>query len=297
MKQKQWVIYLIGAGFILGLALILAGASSVKMTASSNLGATTIQSLLTAQHPSNLQCGLKVPNGLAQCGSQASSCKNCHEVKGADPVNAKGDWHTQHAFGDFCEFCHGGNVQSTDEAAAHQGLVQPLEDVKTNCSSCHTADYQAKAQTYATTLGVTIGSGTSGSAQPPINPAAPSAPATQQPSQSAPAQAVIQPAATPTSSQVVDYVAQYRVDHPLMPSAGTVLTSLFLALTVVGGGSFIFWNEKRLRSQPKVESQVTATPADERSEELNRLLPTLKALDAPTLRALSAILTNRRRDA
>ena len=26
----------------------------------------------------------------AQCGSQASSCKNCHEVQGQDPVNADG---------------------------------------------------------------------------------------------------------------------------------------------------------------------------------------------------------------
>lgn len=297
MKQEQWVKYLIGAGCILGLSLILVATTSVKITAASNSDATTIERLLTAQHPINLQCGLKVSNGLAQCGSQASSCKNCHEVKGEDPVNAKGDWHTQHAFGDFCEFCHGGNVQATDKASAHQGLVQPLEDVKTNCSSCHAADYQTKAQTYATTLGVTVGSGTSGSSQPPINPAAPRAPAMQQPSQSAPSQAVVQPVATPTSSQVVDYVAQYRLDHPLMPSTGTVLTSLFLALTVVGGGSFVIWNEKRLRSQPKVESNVNAAPADERSEELARLQPILKTLDVPTLRALRTILTNRRHDA
>src|SRR5450759_1323790 len=39
----------------------------------------------------------------AQCGSQASSCKNCHETQGQMPVNNDGTaWHTQHAFGDFC---------------------------------------------------------------------------------------------------------------------------------------------------------------------------------------------------
>ena len=39
----------------------------------------------------------------AQCGSQASSCKNCHEVQGQTPVNGDGTaWHTFHAFGDFC---------------------------------------------------------------------------------------------------------------------------------------------------------------------------------------------------
>ncbi|MEJ2352930.1 MAG: hypothetical protein P8Y03_24345, partial [Anaerolineales bacterium] len=37
----------------------------------------------------------------AQCGSQASSCKNCHEVQGEDPVNNDGTgWHESHAFGD-----------------------------------------------------------------------------------------------------------------------------------------------------------------------------------------------------
>ena len=120
--------------------------------------------------PEDLKCNVKVGWGLAQCGSQASSCKNCHEVKGEDSVNAKGDWHVSHAFGDFCEFCHGGNVQATDEAAAHQGLVQPLDDVKTNCSSCHADDYQAKAETYAKTLGVTLGAATGGSTQPPTAP-------------------------------------------------------------------------------------------------------------------------------
>ena len=29
------------------------------------------------------------------------------------PVANNGDWHKVHAFGDFCEFCHAGNVQAT----------------------------------------------------------------------------------------------------------------------------------------------------------------------------------------
>ena len=52
----------------------------------------------------------------AQCGSQASSCKNCHETQAKDPVNNDGTaWHTSHAFGDFCYLCHAGNNQATDE--------------------------------------------------------------------------------------------------------------------------------------------------------------------------------------
>src|SRR5688572_16953692 len=50
----------------------------------------------------------------AQCGTSASSCQSCHEVQKQDPVNTEGDWHIQHSFGDFCEFCHGGNVTATE---------------------------------------------------------------------------------------------------------------------------------------------------------------------------------------
>lgn len=95
----------------------------------------------------------------AQCGTQASSCKNCHEVQAKDPVNSKGAWHTDHAFGDFCEFCHAGNVQAKDKTAAHQGLVAWNADVKASCSSCHATDYEARGQTYASTLGVQINTG------------------------------------------------------------------------------------------------------------------------------------------
>ena len=79
----------------------------------------------------------------AQCGSQASSCKNCHETQAKDPVNNDGTaWHTSHAFGDFCYLCHGGNNQATDETTAHAGMVNPLADVMTSCKSCHASDYQ-----------------------------------------------------------------------------------------------------------------------------------------------------------
>jgi hypothetical protein len=98
----------------------------------------------------------------AQCGSSASSCKNCHEVQAQDPVNDKGEWHTAHAFGDFCEFCHAGNVEAKSLDEAHMGMVQPLADVKASCQSCHPQDYMDRAQTYATALGVQIGGDSGG---------------------------------------------------------------------------------------------------------------------------------------
>ena len=101
----------------------------------------------------------------AQCGSQASSCKNCHEVQGQDPVNSDGTgWHQSHAFGDFCYICHAGNQQATDKAAAHQGMVDPLSDVKAACQQCHVADLDARAQVYASALGVEVGSSSAAAA-------------------------------------------------------------------------------------------------------------------------------------
>jgi len=101
----------------------------------------------------------------AQCGSSASSCKNCHEVQAQDPVNDKGEWHTAHAFGDFCEFCHAGNVQAKAKDESHVGMVDPLSDVKASCQSCHPQDYADLAQTYATALGVTVGAGSAPSTE------------------------------------------------------------------------------------------------------------------------------------
>jgi hypothetical protein len=95
----------------------------------------------------------------AQCGTSASSCKNCHEVQGKDPVSANGEWHSAHAFGDFCEFCHAGSVESKTQDEAHVGMVDPMSDVKASCQSCHPQDYQDQAQIYAAALGIQLTSG------------------------------------------------------------------------------------------------------------------------------------------
>lgn len=102
----------------------------------------------------------------AQCGSQASSCKDCHEVQGQKLVNADGTgWHQSHAFGDFCYICHGGNQQATEMEAAHTGMVSPFADVKASCQQCHPKDLDARAKVYADILGVSVG-GESAAAAP-----------------------------------------------------------------------------------------------------------------------------------
>ncbi len=102
----------------------------------------------------------------AQCGASSSSCKNCHEVNAKHPVNGSGEWHVKHAFGDFCAFCHGGNVQAVQQDLAHKDMVYPLANPKASCQSCHPADTVAKAEVYAKALGVDLnaaaGGGSSG---------------------------------------------------------------------------------------------------------------------------------------
>ena len=158
----------------------------------------------------------------AQCGTQASSCKNCHEVQAKDAVNSKGVWHTDHAFGDFCEFCHAGNVHAKDKAAAHQGMVAWNADVKASCASCHAADYEKRGQTYASTLGVQLNTGRSGAS-------------------AAGAGAVISAttACAPQGGEEIDYnllYAQHIAPPPLVSNWG----NLILGLMILGVGTVFF---------------------------------------------------------
>ena len=175
----------------------------------------------------------------AQCGSQASSCKNCHETQAKDPVNNDGTaWHTSHAFGDFCYLCHAGNNQATDETAAHTGMVDPLKDIAASCKSCHAADYQAKAQVYATTLGVTIGSGAAAPTQAASQPAASTTPA-------APAAPAAAPAASVPAANMVDYTQRYAetVLGQKPVNVGNVILIVMIAAMLFGGGYFVLRRE------------------------------------------------------
>jgi hypothetical protein len=290
MMSRQRIFFLFSTG------LIIVGLGVIGALALTSAPAPAIGSEEVAWEALLPLCRGKAPNGLAQCGSQASSCKSCHEVKGEDPVNAEGEWHIAHAFGDFCEFCHGGNVQAVEKAAAHQGLVQPLGDVKANCASCHD-DYEAKAQVYAVALGVTLGSGSV--FQPPSQPS--------NPSPAEPAAPPAAPVAAP--GEIIDYAAQYEAAQARPVSLGNVIVGTLLALAALGGGAFVYWNEQRLRRQamPKLASSdkavirpdgkeaVRAQAPGRLSPELEQLLPVLQSLDPRTLQALRLILADRKR--
>jgi hypothetical protein len=222
----------------------------------------------------------------AQCGSAASSCKNCHEVQGKKPVNNDGTaWHQSHAFGDFCYICHGGNSQATDETAAHTGMIPPLSDVKAACQQCHSSDLMNRAQVYATALGVTLDDSSS--------PQATSAPAQSNPTVTNPTVPAVANAAMTTELDVndpnlVDYVQNYDevVLHKTPTNWGNVILLLMIGLVGVGGGSFVIINEKWVKlsfgDTKKAEGGYPSDVVD--------MLPAITRLNPRTRKSLKKIL-------
>jgi hypothetical protein len=195
----------------------------------------------------------------AQCGSQASSCKNCHETQGQDPVNNDGTaWHVSHAFGDFCYLCHAGNNQATDKTLAHAGMVAPLSDIAASCKSCHAKDFEAKAQVYATTLGVTLDSGGSAPTKAASQPAASTAAAATV------APAAIQAAAVPVAD-MVDYSQRYdEVALGKKPAnVGNIILIVLIVALVLGGGFFVLRREGWIKVSFQETKQIKGSyPAD-----------------------------------
>ena len=224
----------------------------------------------------------------AQCGSQASSCKNCHEIQGQKSVNSDGTgWHQSHAFGDFCYICHAGNQQATDKAAAHAGMVPPLSDVKASCQQCHPKDLEARAQVYATKLGITVG----GSGAPAAN----AAPAAAQGAAPAGAQPVV--VSAPVAVEIdtndpnlVDYAKNYDeiVLDQKTTNWGNVILLVMIGLIAVGGGGLVIVNEKLVKvtfgETKKVEGEY---PAD-----VVEMLPVLTKLKSNSRKSLRNVLAN-----
>ena len=229
----------------------------------------------------------------AQCGSQASSCKNCHEVQAEKSVNADGTaWHQSHAFGDFCYICHAGNNQATDKIMAHEGMVAPLADPKASCQQCHVKDLDARAQVYATTLGVTLG-------------AAPTAPVsgseTTPAVTSVPATVNVQPAVSPISAPIstkidvndpnyVDYVQNYDavVLGKQATNWGNTILLVMIGLVVVGGGGFAVTREKLIN----VSFGDTRKPDGEYPVDVVAMLPKIAGLKSKSRKSLSSVLEN-----
>lgn len=79
-------------------------------------------------------------DALAQCGATLSSCRQCHEIDANGPTPPAARWHSDHALGDFCADCHGGDRATREEASAHVGLVDPLTPSAERCIACHAGE-------------------------------------------------------------------------------------------------------------------------------------------------------------
>ena len=251
------------------------------------------------------------PDASAQCGSQASSCKNCHEVQGKDPVAKKGQWHIDHAANDYCEFCHAGNVQATDKDKAHVGMVQPGDNLKASCGGmCH-QDFQARADKY-----IAVGMKVGGAAQPPAASSGGQAPAATAPAAAAPAQPT-QPAAPaasskpaalpPASGQVVDF-NQPKPNLEANPSTvnvGNIVLGVLVVLVLIAGVAIVIAGEGGLRkltawqAQPAVASAYRGTPLPDNwadlvraKPELAEVLPMLAKADPRTIKAIARVLSD-----
>jgi hypothetical protein len=236
---------------------------------------------------------LPASEAAAQCGSQASSCKNCHETQGEDPVNTDGTtWHTQHAQIDACVSCHAGNPQSTDKDQSHTGMVAWSEDVKAGCAMCHPDDYTQLAQVYATTLGVTLGEGVT---SPPAGTTPESSLTTTEEAASPQEEIVISQPGT------MDYVEQYNqtmLGESQINWGNVILVVLILSL-LLGGGAFIYWNERRRKGLKGFYTKKATQPTEGvvpvvegYSTDVTELLPLIARLNPVGLHALKRLLAN-----
>jgi hypothetical protein len=222
------------------------------------------------------------PPAAAQCGTRASSCKTCHEIQGKLRVNAKGEWHVQHAFGDFCVFCHAGDTKAKDKTKAHAGLVKPLDDVSASCSMCHEADCNTRAEKYAKVLGVAVGTGSGGASAPrgpaPLLPFVPKVAGVGDQATTLAAQPLL-------IGSSASLASQEPTDEPAVNWGNVALAAAALVLSL-GGGGLILWNERR-RAASSWNELIARRP------ELGELMPMLAQADAQTVRVITQTLAER----
>jgi len=226
----------------------------------------------------------------AQCGSQASSCKNCHEVQAQDPVNADGTgWHQSHAFGDFCYICHAGNNQAKDKTAAHEGMVDPLSDVAASCQQCHVADLQERAQVYASALGVEVGSGSSAPTSGGSEAVAVSTNATSDVTSTQSCnQVVVDDPNTVNYAQSYDEIVLGK--KPV--NWGNMILIGMIGLVGVGGGGFVITREKLIN----VKFGDTRQAEGEYPADVVEMLPKIAALKTDARKSLKNVLDSKKAD-
>lgn len=200
-----------------------------------------------------------VQRASAQCGTGGSACKTCHETQKELPVSGNAAWHSgEHASFD-CSSCHGGVKGGADKAAAHTGIVTRLADQQSACQTCHTDDWQPKLAAYTAAIAAHPGGSTT-------------SPGSSSPSSQAPGS----PSAAKGS-----------------PLGNWILIGVILTVSG-GGGSYVYLNERKLRSQAAPDGSIPQAPAPapdvETDPSLAALQGRLSGLSADGLDALDILL-------
>ncbi len=178
---------------------------------------------------------LPAQNVAAQCKG-VSSCKDCHEVQGQKPINTVGAWHTDHASFDVCVSCHAGNRDAIDLASAHTGLVTKFADMGGNCKQCHSDDLDKRLTIYAKTLN--ISDITAIKNKPAANPAA---------SLSNFLGTGASGPTTVVAGAGVSAPAKAAQPARKEDTTANLILGGMLVIGLVGGGSYVAWNERRLK--------------------------------------------------
>ncbi|MCL4559427.1 MAG: hypothetical protein M1281_02285 [Chloroflexi bacterium] len=213
----------------------------------------------------------------AQCGTTPSTCKTCHETQKQAPVSTLGVWHSDHASFDYCALCHGGDKIAVDASAAHNGVTVKLNDMQAACTTCHTGDAQMRLQGYAAALGVSLENG-----PPSAAPTRSGVGAFLGVNSSG----VSEPTPTP--------VALAAPADPGPNVLGNTILVLIIAAVLIGGGGYIYWNERRNRrmGEQADNASVEALPVDLKGypKEVAELAPGLARLSPEGLKALRELL-------
>jgi uncharacterized membrane protein YedE/YeeE len=205
---------------------------------------------------------LPVKEVNAQCKT-TSSCKTCHEVQGQDPVNTKGAWHTDHAYADLCTGCHSGKADVADKDQAHQGLVTQYQEMPANCKQCHTDDLETKFKQYAGQLNVSdttsLQQAQKNDSQKGLSLLLGQAPAdinvsgeiTKETGGAAPSSSGSSNPSNASSNTGAATTPPQKPEN----TTGNIILGVLLGIGVLGGGSYITWNERRLAQANGVRPQ------------------------------------------
>ena len=145
----------------------------------------------------------------------------------------------------------------------------------------------AKAQIYATTLGVQVGTGGTAASPQPGTPAATVTPAPGTEN------AAVLPV---NSADLVNYVQSYNesVLGQKPTNWGNIILAIIILLLLLGGGGFMIVNEKLVRLRFKVSfgdtRRAPATTSPEYPAEVVDMLPALSGLSTSARRSLQGLL-------